>query len=84
MEQNQITNNLEETHCRFCKILSELRDVDEYYSQKREGRSGETKSEYSVAIVHETYYDGYYCGRSTYDAGLIRFCPGCGRKMEKN
>lgn len=55
--------------------------MNEYYCRKSDGRRGETRNEYSVAIVQETYYDGYYCGRATFNAGPIRFCPGCGRKI---
>lgn len=75
--------NVESKLCPFCKELEESKLSDEHFSQKRKGRLGETEYKYSVTLVHETYYNGFYCGRSTRYNGPLNYCPVCGIKIEK-
>jgi hypothetical protein len=68
--------------CSFCKQFKEMILRDEYYINNRDGRTGKTECEYSVALVHEIYYNGSYCGRSTYNTEPLNYCPVCGIKLE--
>ena len=36
----------------------------------------------AVALVHKTFYDGYSCGRCSYDFDPLNDCPICGTKLE--
>lgn len=69
--------------CTFCKHLNEVKQTDDYHIKNNKGRSGKTECHYRVSLVHETYYNGYYCGRVTYDTEPLNFCPVCGIKIEK-
>ena len=70
--------------CPFCAWLSELKLRDEFYIKKSDGRPGETECKYGITLVHETYYNGSYCGRSTYDTEPLNYCPVCGIKIGKD
>lgn len=72
-----------QTACPFCKQLNELLLMDDYYINKRDARGGKTEFKYGVALVHETFYNGHYEGRTTYDAEPLNFCPACGNKIGK-
>ena len=68
--------------CSFCTWLNELKDRVEYYSKPTKGKPGKTECKYGVALVHETYYNGSQCGRTTYNTEQLNYCPVCGIKLE--
>ena len=69
------------TPCPFCEWYHKLKDMDEYYSNNRDGRSGVTEARYGAALVHKTFYNGYYCGRTSYDFEPLNYCPTCGTRL---
>jgi len=71
------------TQCPFCMWLNEVKLRDEYSAKESEGRPGKTEHKYGAALVHETYYDGSHCGRSTYNTEQLNYCPVCGIKIEE-
>ena len=75
--------NTDTKPCPFCEHLKEMKLSDAYYIEKRDGRTGETKCEYKAALVHETYYNGSFCGCTTYNAESLNYCPVCGNKIEE-
>ena len=46
------------TPCPFCEWYHKLKDMDEYYSNNRDGRSGVTEARDGAALVHKTFYNG--------------------------
>lgn len=72
-----------EKTCPFCQSFRKVQETDAYYIGKRDGRPGETKVVYGVALVHDVYYDGFYCGRATYGAEELNYCPVCGIKLKE-
>lgn len=69
--------------CPFCAWLKEVKLRDEFSIKNSNGRTGETEYKYGVALVHETYYDGSYCGRSINNTEQLSYCPVCGIKIEQ-
>jgi len=67
--------------CPFCIWLNEVKLRDEFHAKNSNGRNIKTEYKYGVALVHETYYDGVYCGRSIYNPEQFNFCPVCGIKI---
>lgn len=76
-------DNIPQESCPFCKRLNELRLMDDYCINNRDGRSGKTECRYGAALVHETYYNGHYEGRTTYYTEPLNYCPVCGVKIGK-
>lgn len=74
--------NTDSTSCPFCEWYRKLKNWDEYYENGRDGRGGVTEFRYGAALVHETYYDGIYCGCSTYKPEPLNYCPTCGTKLD--
>lgn len=71
------------TPCPFCEWYRKLKSIDEYYVGGQDGRSGKTEVQYGAALVHKLYYNGRYCGRSTYESEPLHYCPTCGIKLKK-
>jgi|GEM_PF-1027810 len=69
--------------CPFCKWLNEMKNRDEYYINNKDGRTGQTECKYGIALVHDTYYNGWHCGHSTYDTEPLNYCPVCGIKIKE-
>ena len=59
--------------CPFCKT---------YYHANNSSRSGKTKTKYLAALVQETYYNGKFCGTSSYQPEALNYCPNCGAEMK--
>ena len=47
------------TPCPFCEWYHKLKDMDEYYSNNLDGRSGVTEARYGAALVHKTLLRSY-------------------------
>jgi len=62
--------------CPFCVFLGEIKLRDELHS--KDGY----ENKYCAALVHESYYNGSYCGRSTYNPEPLNYCSVCGIKIE--
>lgn len=57
--------------CQFCELLE--------WKKSREDE--ELPSEYTVALVDESYYNGYPSGKITHYGYKLNFCPECGKPM---
>ena len=68
--------------CSFCEWYHKLKELEEYYIGKRDDRPGVTEVRYGAVLVHQTFYDGQYCGRSAYEVEPLNYCPTCGIKLE--
>ncbi len=68
--------------CPFCEWYNKLKCRDKYYEDGRDGRSCVTEFKYGAALVHETYYNGIYSGRSVYNPEPLNYCPTCGTKLD--
>lgn len=66
--------------CPFCANLANNKDNDEYYRNRRR-RSAEYAYEYTVALVSQTYFEGYTTGRLTSYDHTLNFCPVCGKLL---
>lgn len=63
--------------CPFCAVLMNQKETCEYYR-----RPGDTSvSEYTVALVHRSYYDDYPSGQTTHYGFRLNFCPVCGKEI---
>lgn len=67
----------------FCEKLKKVRQCNDYYKKKSDGRNGVTEVRYSAALVEDTYYDGAHCGHVGYQPEALNFCPVCGTKIKK-
>lgn len=61
--------------CEFCELVESLKREDER-------RNNGLTHEYRSALISIPYYDGEYCGRTTYGSKPLNYCPVCGKKME--
>jgi hypothetical protein len=61
--------------CPFCLELAKSKDNAEYYRRPNDT----SVHEYTVALVSQTYYDGYPSGRVTSYNHPLNFCPVCGK-----
>lgn len=77
-------NDADKNTCPFCKRLHEVQQIDNYYIEKRDGRTGETKVIYGAALVRDMYYNGFFCGRTTHDMEQLHYCPTCGVKIQRS
>lgn len=77
-------NDTDKNSCPFCKRLREIQQMDNYCIEKRDGWTGETQVIYGAALVHDIYYNGFYCGRTTYDMEPLHYCPTCGVKIQRS
>lgn len=63
--------------CLFCAALMNQKETCEYYR-----RPGDTSvSEYTVALVHRSYYNDYPSGQTTHYGFRLNFCPVCGKDI---
>ena len=73
--------------CSFCKELERLKDDDKYYTKqsKKNGRKNidDYETKYDIALISNTYYKGEHSGRVSYYGHTLRFCPTCGKELEK-
>jgi len=66
--------------CPFCADLSDHKDNDEYYRNRRRN-SDDYVHEYTAALVSQTYYEGDLTGRVTSYNYTLNYCPECGRLL---
>lgn len=61
--------------CDFCNRLKKMKEI--FDENKKEGYS----DDYKAALEHESYYNGEYCGGSTFHGFDLNYCPCCGEKL---
>lgn len=72
------------SECNFCKTLAQALDEAEYNANPRPGRSETTRTEFSAALISDSYYGTDYCGCSRIGNFQLNFCPECGAPIKKN
>ena len=73
-----------ETVCPFCDQLAKIIDDEKWYRENRPRRNQEEyECKYTVALVSENYYEGNYTGKVSYPGYDLKFCPMCGKTIEK-
>lgn len=72
--------------CPFCEDLRKIKEINDYYRSTSQRRSvRESRTEYKVALVEESYEKSVdWCtGTVTHQQTDLNFCPVCGTKIEK-
>ena len=63
--------------CLFCAALINQKETCEYYRRPVDT----SVSEYTVALVHRSYYNDYPSVQTTHYGFRLNFCPVCGKEI---